>query len=153
MQNKIQQAVIGGFLATIVMTVMMVIAGAVGMPKMSPPAMLSSMMGFPLTLGWVMHFMIGILFAAGYVFFFNHWLQKIQSRVLKGAIFGIAVFAIAQIAMPILKAAFGAGNMPEPQGSMALLLMGSIIGHIVYGITVALVVKPEQQAASKHPVT
>jgi uncharacterized membrane protein YagU involved in acid resistance len=152
MKNKFQQAVAAGVLATAIMTVMMVLAGAMGMPKMSPPNMLSSMVGVPLAVGWIMHFMIGIIFAAAYVYLFNHWLHKINSRALKGVIFGLAVFIVAHIAMPLLSAMFAKSGMQEPQGSKALIFMGSMVGHIVYGISVALVVKPEGQAVSKHPM-
>ena len=143
MQNKIKQAVIAGVAATAVMTAVIFIGGAMGMPKMSPPHMLSAMMGVPVFVGWIMHFMIGTIFAIGYVFFLNRWLKKIHSKVLKGVIFGIAVFIIAQIAIPILESIFGTGNMPQPEDSMALLITGSVIGHIIFGIAVALLVKPE----------
>ena len=152
MLYKIRQAITGGFLATLVMTVMMVTIGTLGMPKISAPAMISSMMGFPFLLGWLAHFMIGIIFAAGYVFLLDHWLDSIHSRVLKGTIFGTAVFIIAQIAIPILNTVLGAGNTRGQQGSFFLLAMGSLIGHIVYGITVALAVKADRQAPSGHPM-
>lgn len=143
MQNKIQQTVIAGIAATAVMTVVMFIGGTVGMPKMRPPDMLSAMMGIPVFVGWLLHFMVGTIFSAGYVFFLNSWLKKIHSKVLKGAIFGIAVFIIAQIAIPILESIFGKGSMPQPEGSMTLLVTGSIIEHVIYGITVAFMAKPE----------
>ena len=58
----------------------------------------SGMMGVPVIAGWLMHFMIGITFAAGYIFVF-YPLVKISNKYLKGALFGIAVFIFAQIAM------------------------------------------------------
>ena len=64
MQTKIQQSVISGIVATIVMTLLMVLGGAMGMPKMNPPDMLSGMIGVPVAMGWAIHFMIGIIFAA-----------------------------------------------------------------------------------------
>jgi uncharacterized membrane protein YagU involved in acid resistance len=140
MQTKIQQSVISGIVATIVMTLLMVVGGAMGMPKMSPPDMLATMMNVPLAAGWIMHFMIGIIFAAGYVFFFNKWLKKISNKIVKGAVYGIVVFIVAQIGFPILSVIFG--DIPQPEGSMALLMIGSIIGHIVFGIVIALLVKP-----------
>ena len=89
MQIKIQQSVISGIIATIVMTLLMLLGVALGMPKMSPPDMLAGMMGVPVALGWVIHFMIGIVFAAGYVFFFNSWLKKIVNKMARGAIYGL----------------------------------------------------------------
>ena len=140
MQTKIQQSVLSGIVATIVMTLLMVLGGAMGMPKMSPPDMLSAMMGMPIAFGWVMHFLIGIIFAAGYVFLFNKWLRKISNRVVRGAVYGIVAFIVAQIGFPVLSAIFG--DMPPPEGSMAALMIGSVMGHVVFGIVIALLVKP-----------
>ena len=138
MNNKIQQSVFAGIAGTAVMTMVMFIAPFMGMPKMSPPDMLAGMMGLPLVVGWIMHFMIGVIFAAAYVYIFKKLLQKFQNKFLKGAIFGFAVFVFAQIMMAIMSAVMPA---PSPEGNMIMLLMGSIIGHIVYGIVVALMVK------------
>ncbi|MBS1666395.1 MAG: hypothetical protein JST58_03380 [Bacteroidetes bacterium] len=141
MQNKIQQTVISGIAATIVMTLLMMMGAAMGMPKMSPPDMLAGMTGMPVAMGWVMHFLIGIIFAAGYVFFFNKWLKKISSKMLRGAVYGIIAFVMAQIGFPVMDSIFGSGNMPAPEGSMVLMMTGSVMGHVVFGIVIALLVK------------
>lgn len=140
MQTKTQQSVISGLVATIVMTLLIVIGGVIGMPKMNPPDMLAGMMGIPIAMGWVIHFIIGIIFAAGYVFFSNNWLKKIRNRIFRGAVYGVIVFIIAQIGIPAMEAVFG--SMPSPEGSMALLMIGSVMGHVVFGIVIALLVKP-----------
>lgn len=141
MQNKIQQSVISGVVATIVMSLLMMLGAAMGMPKMSPPDMLAGMMKVPVAAGWVMHFIIGIIFAAGYVFLFNNWLKKISNKLLRGAVYGIVAFIVAQISFPVLGAIFGDAGMLEPEGSMALLMIGSVMGHVVFGIVIALIVK------------
>jgi uncharacterized membrane protein YagU involved in acid resistance len=142
MQTKIQQSVISGIVATIVMTLLMVLGGAMGMPKMSPPAMLAGTMGVPVAIGWVIHFMIGIVFAAGYVFLFNNWLKKIASKITRGAVYGIVAFIVAQIGFPVMGAIFGDAAMPQPEGSMVLMMIGSVMGHVVFGIVIAMLVKP-----------
>jgi uncharacterized membrane protein YagU involved in acid resistance len=139
MKTKITQAVIGGIVATIVMSLVTFMGPYMGLPKMNPAAMLSMMMNVPVFLGWIMHFMIGIIFALMYVFLLLPLLGKVKSRILKGVIFGMAAFVFAQIAMMVMGAMFG--NMPSPEGSMALMMIGSIMGHIIYGIVVALFVK------------
>jgi hypothetical protein len=139
MTTKIKQSLIGGIVGTAVMTMVMFIAPMMGMPKMNPPEMLSMMMGFPIVVGWLMHFMIGIIFAMAYAFFFINVVKKIGSNILKGAIFGFAVFVFAQIAMAIMGSLMG--GMPPMEGSMMLMMIGSIIGHVIFGITVALFVK------------
>lgn len=140
MTTKIKQALIGGIIGTAVMTIVMMIAPMLGMPKMNPPQMLSMMMGFPITVGWLMHFMIGIIFAMAYAFFFINLIKKVSSNILKGAIFGFTAFIFAQIMMAIMGMMF---PMPPMEGSMMLMMIGSIMGHVIFGITVALFVKSE----------
>lgn len=140
MTTKIKQALMGGIIGTAVMTIVMMIAPMMGMPKMNPPQMLSMMMGFPIVVGWLMHFMIGIIFAMAYAFFFINVVKKVSNNILKGAIFGFAVFIFAQIMMAIMGMMF---PMPPMEGSMLLMMIGSIMGHIIFGITVALFVKEQ----------
>ena len=139
MTTKIQKALVGGIAGTAAMTMVTFIAPMMGMPKMSPPAMLSMMMGFPIVVGWMMHFIIGIIFAMAYAFFFINVVKKIGNNILKGTIFGMAVFIFAQIMMAIMGAMLG--GMPPMEGSMMLIMVGSIIGHIVFGIVTVLFIK------------
>lgn len=139
---KIKQSVISGIVATLVMSLLMMVGAAMGMPKMSPPDMLAGMMKLPVAAGWLMHFMIGIIFAAGYVFLLNNWLKKISGKIVRGAVYGIIAFIVAQISFPILGAIFGGASMPQPEGSMVLMMIGSIMGHVIFGIVIALLVKP-----------
>jgi hypothetical protein len=39
-----------------------------------------------------MHFMVGIIFAMAYTFFFINLIKKVSSNIFKGAIFGMAAF-------------------------------------------------------------
>lgn len=145
MTTKIKQAFIGGVIGTAVMTIVMMIAPMMGMPKMNPPQMLSMIMGFSIVVGWLMHFMIGIIFAMAYAFFFINVVKKVSNNILKGTIFGITAFIFAQIMMALMGMIF---PMPPMEGSMLFMMIGSIMGHIIFGITVALFVK-EQVAIEK----
>ncbi len=142
METKIKQSVIGGVVGTAIMTMVMFVAPMMGMPKMNPAAMLSMMMGFPLSIGWIMHFMIGIIFALTYAFLFIPLVKKVNNNILKGAFFGLAAFIFAQIAMAIMGAMLG--GMPPMEGSMMLIMIGSIMGHVIFGIVVAAFVKEEE---------
>ena len=145
MSNKISLSVIAGVIATAVMTLVMFIAPMMGMPKMNPPAMLSMVMGFPLIVGWMMHFMIGIIFALSYAFLFNNILHKIKSNVVRGIVFGFIAFVWAQISMKLMGLVF---MMPPMHGSLALIIMGSIIGHLVFGIIVVVVLSRAVETAT-----
>ena len=136
--NKVTKSIIAGIVGTAVMTMIMFIAPMMGMPKMNPAEMLSMTMGFPLIVGWMMHFMIGIIFAFSYTFFFIGLVKKVNNNILKGAIFGMAAFVFAQIMMAIMGAMM---TMPPMEGSKVLIMIGSIMGHVVFGIVIALFVK------------
>jgi hypothetical protein len=138
MNTKLIQSLIAGIIATAVMTFIMFVAPLMGMPKMNPAAMLSRMMGMPILVGWLAHFMIGVIFAATYVYFLNSKI-RIANKIVKGMVFGFIVFIFAQIAMAVMGALIG--ELPEPEGSMIMMMIGSIMGHLVFGIFVALTVK------------
>ena len=141
MKPSLQNTILAGIVGTAVMTVVMFLAPMMGLPEMNAAAMLSMMTGFPIVVGWLMHFMIGIIFALGYtLLFFSN--VKIQNRIAKGAVFGFTVFIFAQIAIAMMGAIMG--GMPAPEGGMILMMIGSVIGHVMYGIPIALIAKPQQ---------
>jgi len=129
------KSILAGIIGTAIMTVVTMVAPMMGMPKMSPPDMLVGMLGVPVAAGWAMHFAIGIMFAFAYTYLFSK--VNIGNIWLKGAAFGIAAFVAAQIGMEVMGMMM---PMPEMQGSMVLTAIGSLIGHIVFGIAVAKVV-------------
>ena len=146
MNPRIKQAVIGGILATLTMTIFMIMAPIMGIPKMDIPRMLSNMMRVSIILGWIMHFMIGITFAIIYALLFVKFLKNIRGNVLKGIVFGIVAFVFAQIALAIMSFIFG--DTPAPEGNMVLMMIGSIMGHIVFGIVVALSIRVQVEHKS-----
>ncbi|MBI2427327.1 MAG: hypothetical protein HYV29_00750 [Ignavibacteriales bacterium] len=141
MKPSLQNTILAGVAGTVLMTVVMFLAPMMGLPEMNAAAMLSMVTGFPIVIGWLMHFMIGVIFALGYTFLFITNV-KIQNLFVKGATFGFAVFIFAQIAIAMMGAIMG--GMPAPEDGMILMMIGSIIGHVMYGIPVALIAKPQQ---------
>lgn len=115
-----------------------------GLPKMNPAEMLLGMMRLPVIVGYLMHFMIGVIFAASYVYFFNPKVH-VESKFFKGIVFGFAVFVFAQIMMFLFGKMM---TMPMPQNNMMLMMLGSLIGHLVFGIAVALIVPVYTQVQS-----
>ncbi len=133
MNTKIQKSILAGIIGTAVMTLVMMVAPMMGMPKMSPPTMLAGMLGMPIFVGWLMHFMTGIVFALIYTYLcIFKW--KISNVWLKGAVFGIIAFLFAQIMMAIMGKIM---PMPKMEGPMMLMAMGSLMGHIIFGMAVA----------------
>ena len=137
MNTKISKSLLSGIIGTAIMSLVMFITPMMGMPKMSPPDMLAGMMGVPLMVGWVIHFMIGIVFSFAYTYLFAPKI-KIGNLFLKGAIFGFVVFIFAQIMLAIMGAML---PMPEMEGSMIMIMISSIMGHLIYGMAVSKTVK------------
>lgn len=142
MNNKITKTLTAGVIATVAMTIVMFMAPLMGLPKMNAAEMLSMTMGFPIVVGWILHFMIGIIFALGYTFLFSKILFKISNKILNGAVYGMIVFVFAQIAMAMMGLVF---TMPKMSGDMGLMMLGSIIGHVVFGIAVTAILKSKEE--------
>lgn len=133
MKSLISKSIMGGIIGSVIMSIELLAASKIGMPKMSPPDMLADMMTIPLSVAWGLHILIGITFALAYSFIFAPKV-KISNTYLKGAIFGFAVFVFAQIAIALLEMIF---PTPQMEGSMMQLMIGSIIGHVVFGMAVS----------------
>ena len=137
MKTNLIKAILGGVAGTAAMTMIMYMAPMMGIPKMNAAEMLAGMMGVPIIVGWIMHLMIGLMFAAFYVFILSKALGKIKSKLAKGAIFGMAVFIFAQLVMSMMGKCILCMSPDVRMG----MLMGGILGHVVYGIVVAMFVK------------
>ena len=119
----------GGLIATAVMTMLMLAAPMMGMPKMPIGNMLAAFMHIPIWMGWIMHFVIGTMLAAAYIIVFKERLPG--NAVIKGLLFSLIPFFMAQvIVMPMMGAGLFSMNTPVPM----MMVMGSLIGHLVYGL-------------------
>ncbi|NUQ36286.1 MAG: hypothetical protein HUU23_00505 [Caldilineales bacterium] len=135
-------AVIAGLVGTAAMTLLMMLAPAMGMPKMDVMGMLGSMVsrdaGRARGIGAVMHFMMGVVFALIYAFL---WSQGIgAAAVIWGLIFGLVHGIVAGVMMPMMSRMMpsSATGAASSSGGMAGL-MGLVMGHLVFGLIVALV--------------
>jgi len=130
MSIKIGRAVAGGVVGTLVMTAVgLWVAPMMGIPAMNPAAMLAGAMGGNAALGWMGHFMIGVILAVIYAFVAPYLPGPPAAR---GALYGVAPFLMAQmVVIPMM-------GMPLFSGS-ASLAMGSLVGHLIYGAIVGAV--------------
>ncbi|MBU1099224.1 MAG: DUF1440 domain-containing protein [Bacteroidetes bacterium] len=136
------KAAVAGIAGTVVMTMFTFMAPMMGI-EMDIPKMLGSMFGGSLAIGWVMHFMIGIVLAEAYGFMFYEKI-KISNPALRGAVFGIAPWLMAQlIVMPMTMMVMNGMSFSSGLFSgSAMMAMGSLVGHLIYGAVVGLVYKP-----------
>ena len=136
MNKNIISILKGGLIATAAMTLLMLIAPMMGMPEMPIGKMLAGFMSLPVAVGWVMHFMIGTILAAAYVYV---WKDRIPGKAaINGIFFSLIPFLMAQLlVMPMMGAGFFSMNTAAPM----MMVMGSLMGHMVYGATLGLVTK------------
>ncbi len=131
MRPSIARAILGGFVGTVLITLMMYyVAPMMTGQRMDIAAMLGSMMGNSWVLGMMAHFLNGtIIFPAIFVFA----LYKVLPGPpwLKGTLWGAALWLVAQVVvMPMM----GGGLFSANMGGMKAVL-GSLMGHIAYGAT------------------
>ena len=125
--TNLPRAILAGLVATAVMTIMTMMAALMGV-KMDIPAMLSGFMQMPIFVGWIAHFMIGTTLGVIYAVFFASRLPG--SPWVRGAVYGLFPFLLAQVAvMPMMGMGLFTANAPNQM----MLVMGSLIGHLVYG--------------------
>lgn len=134
MRPNVTRLVFGGFAGTLVMTAMMYVVAPMMNVRMDIAAMLGSMLGGSWAAGMMMHVVNGTVvfpFVYGYGLF--KWLPG--RPVLKGSIWGVALWLMAQIiVMPMM----GAGLFSAAMGGMSAA-MGSLVGHLLYGSILGLV--------------
>ena len=123
----------GGLIATTVMTIMMLLAPMMGMPKMDIGKMLAGFLHLPVTMGWVMHFVIGIVLSGFHILKFKSILPG--NNIIRGMLFSLIPFFMAQlVVMPMMGAGVFSSNTPAP----GMMVMGSLFGHLVYGAVLGM---------------
>jgi len=131
---NLNKAVGAGIAGTVVMTLFAMMAPLMGMPEMNIPKMLADFMGFPVIVGWLAHFMIGTVLALAYAYVL---VSKLPGHpAVKGILFGLIPWFMAQILVnPMMGAGVFALNTPAP----LMMVIGSLVGHLVYGAVVGAV--------------
>jgi hypothetical protein len=127
MQN-ISAGLVAGFIATVVLSAIMVIKGMMGvMPELDVAAMIGMMMRASVMVGWIVHFMIGtIAWGGGFALLYDH--IPGSNAVVKGIGFGVAAWVgMMIVVMPMA----GAGLFGMTFGIMAPIM--TLLLHIVFG--------------------
>lgn len=131
-------AIVAGLAGTAVMTMMMYAAPLMGMPKMDIAGMLGTMViskkETATVLGMVMHFMVGVIFALIYALLWSLGLGS--AAWWWGLIFGAVHGVVAIVMIPIMMRMHP--RAPE-MASGPLVIAGQLMGHLAYGLVVALV--------------
>ncbi|MGI9302834.1 MAG: DUF6789 family protein [Gammaproteobacteria bacterium] len=127
------RVLIGGFAATIVITLMMYFGASMmtGAP-LDIAGELSGMIGAPWIVGMVIHFALGtVAFSFAYAFVVCRFLPG--SAALRGVMWGVILWLVAMLIMgPMMGKGLFMGATPAAIASLA--------GHIAYGLTLGLIV-------------
>ena len=127
-----RRAAVAGVIGTGVMTGLLLVEPSVGLPRIAIGQILSTSLGLasahlPIgpALGWIIHFLFGIVLALIYARFL---VGRLPGGVLvRGVLYGVLVFVVAQVVfMPLV----GGGVFSNGDGQM---LAGSLLGHLVFG--------------------
>jgi uncharacterized membrane protein YagU involved in acid resistance len=140
-------AIVAGLVGTVVITMVMKMAPQMGMPKMDMVGMLGSMFNPQgnRTVGLAIHLMMGVVFAIIYALLWNAGVGTVG--LLWGAVFGVGHWLVAgamMAGMPMMHAGIKADTVEAPGIFMLrkggiMAFMGGLIGHVIFGLVVALV--------------
>jgi uncharacterized membrane protein YagU involved in acid resistance len=137
------RAVLAGLIATIIMSIIQAMAPMMGFPRMDIAAMMGSMFGGSLVLGWVVHLMMGsIVWAAVYAYVAEPRLGG--PPWARGLIYGFMLAAfVLIIGFPLVGTMFASLTLKPGFLSMgmggATATMGVIIGHLAYGLVLGVI--------------
>ena len=126
------RAAAAGLIGTGVMTALLLVEPSVGLPKIAMGQVLSTALGLTsahlasgAALGWLLHFLMGVLLALLYAAVFDQRLPG--TPLIRGLLYGVLVFVAAQLLfMPLVGGGVFSHGDPE-------LLAGSLLAHLVYG--------------------
>ncbi len=128
----VRRAAAAGLIATGVMTALLLLEPAIGLPDIAVGQILSTSLGvasaqlaFGPAVGWLIHFVFGMGLGVLYAGAVRGKLPG--TPLVRGLLYGLAVFVVAQtLFMPLVGAGiFSHGNVS--------LIIGSLLGHLVYG--------------------
>jgi uncharacterized membrane protein YagU involved in acid resistance len=131
--NTVVRGGIAGLIATIVLSLLMMMKAKIGlMPELDIISMLASKMGGEAMMGWVAHFMIGIV-AYGIGFSIIHNMLPGKSLLVKGIILGVIGWLMMMLViMPMM----GAGLFAMEMGMMAPVM--TLMLHLIFGAVLGL---------------
>jgi hypothetical protein len=149
---NIKNGLTAGFVATVVLSLLMMAKHSMGIaPQLDPIAMLAGMFGRmtgtppdPL-IGWLLHFFVGtVLWGIAYAAIQG---SLVGSPIVRGMSFGVAAWLLMMlIVMPMA----GAGLFGLSLGVAAPIL--TLVMHLVFGATLDVVYAKSQGAAARADV-
>jgi uncharacterized membrane protein YagU involved in acid resistance len=142
-EQKFWRTVMAGVIAWIVFTIILYMVPAMGVPKMDLPALLGGMFGMnSVAMGWVMHFIVGMVLAFVYAYWLVEylpgapWLRGLEYGVLPWLTMMVIVAPMLPVVDP-MTAKMPPGFFLANMGTMATV--GSLIAHLIWGVVLGAV--------------
>ncbi len=129
MKTKLIRGMVAGFVATVLLTALMVAKALTGfMPELNLAALLSGVMHAPIWVGWITHFLIGTVVWGG---LFAVLAPRIPGSncTIRGAIFGLGIWVLMMVVVLPLT---GMGLFGGVYGAAAPAVTLAL--HLVYGV-------------------
>lgn len=136
--NKIVSGMLAGLLATVVLSALMLAKAMMGlMPDVDVIAMLAKQMGSGSALGWMAHFMIGIVgYGVAYALVFSN--LPLAGHAIRGLLLGIVGWlGMMVMLMPMM----GAGLFGTLMPSGMMVPVATLMLHAVFGVVLGLTFK------------
>lgn len=126
--DNVLKGMISGFAATVALSVIMVMKSALGLaPELNIIAMLSGMLGVGPLLGWITHFLIGVVLW-GLLFATLEPRLPSDRHWLNGVMFGVGAWLLMMtVFMPLIGTGFFGMQLGITVPIMTFLL------HVIYG--------------------
>ena len=142
---NITAVIVAGLAGAAIFSMFTGMARSMGMTKMSIEKTMGAMFGEgtgATAAGWIMHFMMGVVFAIGYVVAFS--VLGTTSGWLYGAVFGLLhglmVGGVVLPMMGTIHPAVVAGKIEAPgffaKNAGPMTPMGVIVGHVLFGTVI-----------------
>lgn len=141
MENKIVSSIAGGVAGTAVITALMLLASAIGVPGIDYGHMLAEFTHTSVIVGWIMHFLMGTLLALVYVYFFRD--EFSGPYPVRGVIYSIIPYVVTMILLfPMSVMNPGTGTGKTTMNSTGIFIVATMIAYFAYGYVMGAVAKP-----------
>lgn len=137
MENKVFSTVAGGLASTAVITGVMLLLSYMGMPDINYGEMLAKFTKTTPVVGWIMHFVTGVILAYGYVYYFRDEVDG--PYAVRGLIYSVLPWVITLI---MLFPMIGIQRDNETSPSVGIFILSTLIAYLSFGLVMGAIAKP-----------
>ncbi len=145
MKYNVANTVLAGIAGTAVITGMMLLLSALGMPDIEYGTMIAAFTHTSPVVGWIMHFIMGIVLAFLYVNFFRDEING--PYAIRGLIYSVLPWGITLIMLfPMLGMTSISANSQSP----GIFIVSTMVAYLAYGFVMGAIAKPHHETEVRH---